>query len=205
MIVRCTACTTRYRVDPAALGETGRRLRCTRCGHVWHETPPIDVPEPPVWAARPASERRSSAWIGWIAAGSIVAIVLAGLALGRNLIVERWPGTVRHYDAVGLSIGVPLVHGLRIVRIESERVHEEDRTTLFVQGVVENTIGVNRRVPALQATLADEAGTALHRWPLAAVSRVLDGGQSTTFKSWLADPPAGAVRLSVEFVADDRE
>ena len=205
MIIRCSACTTRYRVDPAALGETGRRVRCTRCGQIWHETPPIDVPEPPVWAARPASDRRSSAWIGWLAAGIVVAVVVAGLALGRNLIVERWPGAVRHYDAVGLSIGVPLTHGLRIVGIESERVREEDRTTLFMQGVVENTIGESRALPALQATLADEAGTALHRWRVAAVSRVLDSGQSTTFKSWLTNPPAGAVRLSVEFVADDRE
>ena len=58
-------------------------------------------------------------------------------------------------------------------------------------------------MPPLQAVLADDAGAELHRWRVAAVSFVLDAGQSTTFESWLTHPPEGAARVTVGFVADD--
>lgn len=215
MIVRCSACSTRYLVDPAAFGAGGRRVRCVRCGHVWEQFPPkkpraradwggtpIDVPARPGAAVR---RRDPSLWIGCMAAGLVLAAVFAGLALARNLIVEAWPGTVRYYDEVGLSIAVPLADGLRITDVVSERVREGERTMLLVRGVVESAVGRPRTVPVLQAVLADEAGDELQRWPVAVVSRVLGGGKSTVFEGWLEDPPAGAAKLSVDFVADGRE
>ena len=138
-------------------------------------------------------------------AGFAIAIVIAGLALGRNAIVATWPDTVGVYDSAGLSIRVPHADGLRISDIESERVQGGNGAILLVRGVVENTIEYSRTVPALQAALVDEAGTELHRWRVAAVSPVLSGGQSTAFESWLASPPEGAARVSVSFAADGQE
>ncbi len=203
MIVRCPSCATRYLVDLSALGEAGRRVRCTRCGHVWHQTPAVEAAEAPDQAAPPVPLDRPPVWAGWAAAGLFVIAALAGLALARNAIVESWPGTVSIYDAVGLPIQTPQAQGLRIVDVQSERVKEGDRTILLVRGTVENTTGKGRRLPPLRATLADEAGTELHEWPVAAQSRVLDGGQSTPFESWLENPPEGAARVSVGFAADD--
>ncbi len=205
MIVRCSNCETRYLVDPAALGETGRRVRCMNCGHVWHQTPVADAPEASGSAAPPVPLDRPPAWAGWAAAGLFVIAALAGLALARNAIVTSWPGTVSIYDAVGLPIQAPQAQGLRIVDVQSERVKDGDRTILLVRGLVENTTEKGRRLPALRAVLADEAGAALHRWPVAALTRVLDGGQSTPFEGWLEDPPEGAARLSVDFVGEDQE
>ena len=210
MIIRCFSCSTRYRIDPASLGVSGRRVRCTNCGHVWLELPPRDVapraepnglsPAPPT----APSPDRGGVWIGWLVAGFVVAVVLTGLALGRNTIVAAWPDTVGAYDSAGLPIRVPHADGLRIAQIESERVQGGNGAVLLVRGVIENTIENSRTVPALQAVLVDEAGTELHRWRVAAVSTVLDAGQSTSFESWLAEPPEGAARVSVGFVADDQ-
>ena len=205
MIVRCSDCKTRYLVDPAALGETGRRVRCTRCGHVWHQTPSADAPAASDSATPPVPLDRPPAWAGWAAAGLFVIAALAGLALARNAIVTSWPGTVSIYDAVGLPIQAPQAQGLRIVDVQSERVKDGDRTILLVRGTVENITEKGRRLPPLRAVLADEAGAALHQWPVAALSRVLDGGQSTAFESWLEDPPEGAAKVSVGFVADDED
>ena len=205
MIVRCSACRTRYLVDPAALGEAGRRVRCTNCGHVWHQTPAAEAAEAPDKAAPAVPLDRPPAWAGWAAAGLFVIAALAGLALARNAIVTSWPGTVSIYDAVGLPIQAPQAQGLRIVDVQSERVKDGDRTILLVRGAVENTTEKGRRLPPLRAVLADEAGSALHQWPVAALARVLDGGQSTPFESWLENPPEGAAKVSVGFVADDED
>ena len=205
MIVRCSACRTRYLVDPAALGETGRRVRCTNCGHVWHQTPGTDAPDVSDSRVAPVPLDRPPAWAGWVAAGLFVIAALAGLALARNAIVTSWPSTVSIYDAVGLPIQSPQAQGLRIVDVQSERVKDGDRIILLVRGTVENTTEKGRRLPPLRAVLADEAGSALHRWPVAALARVLDGGQSTPFESWLKNPPEGAAKVSVGFVADDED
>lgn len=211
MIIRCFACSTRFRIDPAALGDSGRRVRCTSCGHVWLElpqramTPRPEPTLPPPAPSPPPSPERSGVWIGWLVAGFVVAVVLTGLALGRNTIVAAWPDTVGAYDSAGLPIRVPHADGLRIAGIESERVQGGNGAVLLVRGVIENTIENSRTVPALQAVLVDEAGTELHRWRVAAVATVLGAGQTTTFESWLAEPPEGAARVTVGFVAEHRE
>ena len=211
MIIRCFACSTRFRIDPAALGVSGRRVRCTSCGHVWLELPQRNVsPQaepkvpPPAPSPPPSPERGGGVWIGWLVAGFVVAVVLTGLALGRNTIVAAWPDTVGAYDSAGLPIRVPHADGLRIAEVESERVQGGNGAVLLVRGVIENTIENSRTVPTLQAVLVDEAGTELHRWRVAAVSTVLGAGQSTTFESWLAEPPEGAARVTVGFVAEDQ-
>jgi predicted Zn finger-like uncharacterized protein len=55
MKIVCPTCTTSYDVGPAALGESGRSVRCVRCRTVWFATPaeePAPVAEP-VLAAPP--------------------------------------------------------------------------------------------------------------------------------------------------------
>jgi predicted Zn finger-like uncharacterized protein len=62
MILKCPSCETRYALDPAKLGDDGRRVKCARCGHIWFATPPDDAesvppPEPP---PEPVAEGASS-------------------------------------------------------------------------------------------------------------------------------------------------
>jgi len=57
MIVVCPNCSTRYLVDPRALGAGGRRVRCAQCSHIWHHTPaPEALAEVATVAAPPAPE-----------------------------------------------------------------------------------------------------------------------------------------------------
>jgi predicted Zn finger-like uncharacterized protein len=63
MKIVCPTCTTSYDVGPAALGASGRSVRCVRCRTVWFATPveePAPVEEPvlaaPADAAPPAPE-----------------------------------------------------------------------------------------------------------------------------------------------------
>ena len=54
MIISCPSCETSFKVDAASLGPAGRRVRCSKCGHVWHaepdagNAPAAPPPEPPV-------------------------------------------------------------------------------------------------------------------------------------------------------------
>lgn len=38
MVLVCPNCSSRFRVKPEALGDSGRRVKCAKCAHVWHAT-----------------------------------------------------------------------------------------------------------------------------------------------------------------------
>ncbi|MCH7542502.1 MAG: zinc-ribbon domain-containing protein [Proteobacteria bacterium] len=65
MILSCSACSTRFLVDPALLSPEGRMVRCAKCGHRWKQTPSDDWPRtrprmrPRIrWRIRPRTPRR---------------------------------------------------------------------------------------------------------------------------------------------------
>ncbi|HEY4344343.1 MAG TPA: DUF3426 domain-containing protein [Parvibaculum sp.] len=46
MIITCPSCSARYPVDAASFAPAGRKVRCAKCGHTWHQAPPTDLPRP---------------------------------------------------------------------------------------------------------------------------------------------------------------
>jgi predicted Zn finger-like uncharacterized protein len=46
MILTCPQCSTRYQTDAAKFAPSGRKVRCAKCGHVWHQDAPEAEPEP---------------------------------------------------------------------------------------------------------------------------------------------------------------
>ncbi len=50
MIITCPSCSTKFNVSDRALEPRGKKLRCARCEHTWHQDPvggPVPAPAPP--------------------------------------------------------------------------------------------------------------------------------------------------------------
>ena len=47
MILTCPQCQAQYKLDPAALGASGRDVRCVGCSHVWFQMPDTAISGPP--------------------------------------------------------------------------------------------------------------------------------------------------------------
>jgi predicted Zn finger-like uncharacterized protein len=77
MILTCPECATRYDADAAKFPAAGRKVRCAKCGHVWHQAGPQPEPDPelfgvvadepeqqpepvPAFRAEPVAPRRSA-------------------------------------------------------------------------------------------------------------------------------------------------
>lgn len=45
MILVCPSCAARYEVDGAKFPAEGRKVRCKKCGHTWHQLPDADQAE----------------------------------------------------------------------------------------------------------------------------------------------------------------
>lgn len=56
MIITCPSCSARYKLDPTQFGPEGRRVRCTKCAHVWTQMPADDLPRAILPEPEPSSE-----------------------------------------------------------------------------------------------------------------------------------------------------
>ena len=56
MIIHCPSCSARYPVDGASFAPSGRKVRCAKCGHSWHQSPPSDKAEETPAPPRPEDE-----------------------------------------------------------------------------------------------------------------------------------------------------
>ncbi|HSA82888.1 MAG TPA: zinc-ribbon domain-containing protein, partial [Geminicoccaceae bacterium] len=112
MILTCPRCSTRYHVDPASIGASGRTVRCAGCSNRWLATPPADAatavelaPETLAATGRPAPPdmargRGSASLVGWLA-GVLVVLVAASAVIGRNEIVAGMPASAAIYQWLG--------------------------------------------------------------------------------------------------------
>lgn len=59
MILCCPACQTQFKVDSAQLGPDGRKVRCTKCSHVWRVGPdgnPVATGQFGMKSSKPATQ-----------------------------------------------------------------------------------------------------------------------------------------------------
>jgi predicted Zn finger-like uncharacterized protein len=226
MIVTCPECSTRYAVDPASIGEGGRRVRCIKCSHTWLQAPPDDLPRPVAPESAPlaapeeeylqrraarrppprhaAQRRRKSsggAWVAWL----ILLIVVGGVAGGGYMFqkeIERiWPPAAHLYALVGL-VPDPPGFGLDLRNVKSKEIADGARRVLQVEGQIVNTTDKVRDVPALKGVLLDQGERELQHWVFRARENRLLPGEAVTFQSEIVDPSPDAARLTIIF--DDK-
>jgi predicted Zn finger-like uncharacterized protein len=208
MILTCPQCSTRYHVDPSALGTDSRNVRCASCGHRWSARPPADTPKtvdlddvpPLVQPQRPLSPpptglRPSALTAGLIAA--FIALLIASAMIGRNAIVARFPATAAVYEGLGLPAAVDL--GLEFADIKSTRLEEGGIAVLVVEGAILNVGDAGRAVPPIRITLLDKSGRELQEELFQAKEPRLEPGTKTSFSGRLVNPADQARNFSVTF------
>lgn len=214
MILTCPECSTRYHVDPTAVGAEGRTVRCASCGHRWNVRPPADTPTVvefgsptpaavprmrPLAAPDPKRDRGSVSLVGWLIA-VLVALVLASAVIGRDEIVAAFPASAVAYQKLGLPVTVQL--GLQFEGVTSKRLDEGGVSVLVVEGAIVNVTGQDRPVPPIRITLLDGGGRELQEELFRANDQELEAGAKTSFSGRVVNPAERARNFSVTFEVD---
>jgi predicted Zn finger-like uncharacterized protein len=215
MILTCPSCANRYIVDPTALGAEGRMVRCANCSHTWHQAAPMDLPKavdlaPPPDGLRPIPPgsnlpafpepaKRASA-IGWLVFLIVLLGGLAGIVLGRHMLVEAWAPAARLYDMVGLSVD-GIGAGLELRNVTSARRDDAGASVIVVEGTIANVSNRQRDVPRLRAVVRSAARQDLKDWVFPPGVMSLNAGETANFRYELPDPPRGATDLAITFVS----
>lgn len=218
MIVTCSACSTRYLVDPRALGATGRKVRCARCAQVWHQAPPADAPlpvdptpapeavfesqhfPPPALREPPPPPRWEYAVSGVLVA-LVLLIVVGGAIWQRDRVVGLWPSTARIYAAIGLPAATP-GGGLDLRVNHTARAVAGGRPELVIDGVIANVSSAARTVPKLEIILRDGTRQALQSQIFTVTHERLLPGVVIPFHAEMPEPAAAATQIAVTFAGD---
>ncbi len=211
MILTCPSCSTRYLIDPASLGVTGRVVRCARCSHSWSETPPEDMPKrvdvlPPAEKVRPIPPgsnlpalRKSGtgrAWAGWAALFAVVVGVAASSLLARDQIIAVWPDAARLYASFGLDEHAA-ARVLVVRNVQQDSFAEDGQRIVAVTGEIVNISGQRLNVPRVVIQVLDGAGKVIMSIFADPANSALSAGAMTVFSSRMIDPPRNATSLNV--------
>jgi len=221
MILACPACSTRYKVDRAAIGPRGRTVKCAHCGHQWaqpamavkpEEDTPIDVrrivsaaevargatKNLPISAV--ARQARYVSAAGWITLAVVISVLGATLWLGRAQLVDTWPAMARLYDAVGIEAEkIPVGTGLDIQGLTTRRVSDEATPLLVLEGEVLNVTDKSLPVPPITATLRDVANNVVQHLTFDVGVKALEPQERVSFETRFPNPPNAAADVEVFF------
>ena len=201
MLIVCPKCDQKFSAPDGVLGKTGRRVRCKKCLHVWHQPPETDIPSihtNPLPDAHPSSlsgpdhhvhasfsPRRVR--LGLVTRRvlwglSAIMIVLTGIVLARDPLVRVFPAVRPVFQAVHL-----LSPDQRWVEILDTRItqtpdghllhfqlHNTARTAVSVSHVDVKAMGPD-------AVAGTDAKGVLKTWKTAKIKGIMTPDQKTSF------------------------
>lgn len=226
MILTCPACRTRYQADAAQFPLDGRKVRCARCGHMWHQSPP-EPESVPLSAGVAAVEEASPANVGaqtiggerkqrhapvrgwserlgllagWATLGAILALIVWTGFRFREQIATLWPQSTSLFATFGVGVNA---QGLSIDDTSYRRETENGEPVWVVTGRLINRTSHELAVPPVRVGITGGDERELYHWTVRPPQRTLNPGQTLGFSARIPNPPRGARQVQLGFAGPE--
>ncbi|WP_420420278.1 DUF3426 domain-containing protein [Pacificispira sp.] len=163
--------------------------------------PPIPPGEEFVLRQRKPKVEKKSPVMAWVI---LVILILATAGVGwffQRDLVGAFPPIAKVYDWVGIDVNL-LGHGLTIPNPDEVTIElRDDGQTLIISGKVLSETDEQLDIPMLQGKLIDTNGQTIHAWTFTASKPNILPGEAVPYTTEVLNPPAGAVKADISFVA----
>ncbi len=209
MILTCPSCQVHYYADDATIGESGRTVTCSACGHAWHAAPPQSKPKPAAHETyllkkrqRLQRQSRLAATMVWTATAICFFVLGAAAVVFRDEVARAWPQASAAYNTAGLNVNR---FGLDFQETEAVRTFDGTTPILQIRGAVRSVDRRARETPQVRILLRDEIGREVGDAFAAIAPRVLEPGARGEFSAIIESPPLDAFDLEMSFVTSPGE
>ncbi len=228
MIIICPACTTHFTAPREAIGEDGRMVKCSRCGHSWYYDPRVEeqpeeaLPEEKV-AAEAAEEADPFAMlleeeqpddsgdeplryepVNAVEVPPKQAGVLLKLGAVASLLLAITTGLIAHHEHYPMlsdlfeGIGLQNTDGLGFTRLEVERKPLGDQLELWLEGEISNDADTIRVMPDVVITLLSKQGREIGRLTYPVQKDLLEPGETVIITPEITNIPSLAKHLVLD-------
>jgi predicted Zn finger-like uncharacterized protein len=154
-----------------------------------------------VAARRTPRQKKSRRKLRWPRPGQRAAIValavmVAGLIVGRAKVVQFAPQSASLYAAIGLPVNL---RGLVFENVRTTGEVHEGVPVLIVEGTIANTVNRTVEVPRLRFAMRNRSGQEIYAWTSVTGRSNLAPGETAAFRTRLASPPADGRDVIVRF------
>ena len=227
MIITCPHCETRYTTEAASFPAAGRRVRCSKCGHVWHQAAPEperilsseaplegvvtpatttaatglaamrETSEPSTKVPRRSWAERLGLIAGWTGLAALL-VLIGWMGLRfRQEIETLWPQSSALYATFGVKVNSG---GVEIRDLNYRPGMENGQPVLEVSAKLVNVSSREAIVPRVRVALSDGQHKLLDvikNPPL----HTLAVGQTVGFSFKLKQLPPGTKHLELHFAS----
>jgi len=143
-----------------------------------------------------AKRKKSSRRARWTALVLVLFAVNVALVGARNEVVRYLPQTASLFAAIGLPVNL---RGLVFEDVRISKETQDSMTILLIEGRIVSTGNRVVQVPRLRFAARNAAGQEIYSWNARPERSTLGPGESMTFHSRLAAPPADVADVMVRF------
>ena len=136
---------------------------------------------------------------GQLAACSLVLAVAMGAVASREAIVARLPQSGMAFAAIGLPVNT---QGIEFGPLQA-KLDQTSGGVLSIEGTVTNLRARTTAVPEIVASLKGPDGREVYAWRTKVAKTNLGAGESASFRTRLATPPANAQKIVLRFASVD--
>ncbi len=158
MIITCPSCLRRYMIDETTFDEKGRMVRCSMCGHTWHQQKIIQELTPAHQEKDAATANSKNMLVprpehpyrlNWLIYFTVVATLLSVFIIGHATFISLWPPVEKVYKVIGLPYFDTKSH-LKIENVETRVIKENTKKQIIISGVLHNTSSESIAIPPLR-------------------------------------------------------
>jgi predicted Zn finger-like uncharacterized protein len=167
MLIRCPQCSTAFNVPTSAIGEAGRKVKCTKCSHIWFQEPlrqkdlhsflnieerlkPLDDVANAA-ANLPARMKSPFNWGKLIFATFLIGIFFVTIVLGQYY----------NYPVVKNYLQMERTDGLRFSDFTISKTINDNKYEFNITGFLINTSHETKRVPKISLEIQTKSGRIL--------------------------------------------